>query len=84
MQESCHLENSNLRGFFISTEPDIPNLLIFSATTYPPFRSVKLRPKKIDCVVCGDNPTIKELQDYVQFCGSGALDKVSIYQPSMT
>ncbi|CAG8596272.1 7599_t:CDS:2, partial [Ambispora leptoticha] len=30
---------------------------------------------KSDCEVCGDSPSITELQDYVQFCGSGALDK---------
>ncbi|CAG8602729.1 17873_t:CDS:2 [Funneliformis caledonium] len=51
------------------------NLLIFSATSYPLFRSMKLRPKKKDCAVCGEHPSITELIDYVQFCGSGALDK---------
>ncbi|CAG8562448.1 3451_t:CDS:10 [Paraglomus brasilianum] len=57
-------------------DPSEPhNLLIFSANSYPPFRSIKLRGRKKECAICGDNPTIKELQDYVQFCGSGALDK---------
>ncbi|CAI2175944.1 18088_t:CDS:2 [Funneliformis geosporum] len=51
------------------------NLLIFSATSYPLFRSMKLRPKKEDCALCGERPSITELIDYVQFCGSGALDK---------
>ncbi|RIA88638.1 molybdenum cofactor synthesis protein 3 [Glomus cerebriforme] len=51
------------------------NLLIFSATSYPLFRSMKLRSKKKDCGLCGEHPFITELQDYVQFCGSGALDK---------
>ncbi|CAG8727882.1 9129_t:CDS:2, partial [Dentiscutata heterogama] len=51
------------------------SLLIFSANSNPLFRSVKLRSKKSDCVICGDHPTITTLQDYVQFCGSGALDK---------
>ncbi|CAG8692891.1 10798_t:CDS:2 [Funneliformis mosseae] len=54
---------------------DPHNLLIFSATSYPLFRSMKLRPKKKDCAVCGEHPSITELIDYVQFCGSGALDK---------
>lgn len=49
--------------------------MIFSATSYPLFRSIKLRSKKKDCVICGDHPSITKLQDYVQFCGSGATDK---------
>ncbi|RUS72255.1 hypothetical protein EGW08_019978, partial [Elysia chlorotica] len=40
------------------------------------FRSVKLRPKSLACVVCGDNPSITQLVDYVQFCGADASDKV--------
>ncbi|CAG8483626.1 6806_t:CDS:10 [Cetraspora pellucida] len=51
------------------------SLLIFSANSNPLFRSIKLRSKKPDCVICSDHPTITTLQDYVQFCGSGALDK---------
>ncbi|KAI8895728.1 hypothetical protein BC833DRAFT_600248 [Globomyces pollinis-pini] len=39
------------------------------------FRTIKLRNKKPDCPVCGDNPTITELIDYVQFCGASAHDK---------
>ncbi|KAI9143377.1 molybdenum cofactor synthesis 3 [Paraphysoderma sedebokerense] len=38
-------------------------------------RNIKLRPKQLNCCVCGENPTIKELIDYVQFCGSSAVDK---------
>jgi adenylyltransferase/sulfurtransferase len=34
------------------------------------FRELKIRRDK-DCPVCGDNPTIKELIDYEQFCGLG-------------
>ena len=41
------------------------------------FRSIKLRGKKENCLVCGENPTITELIDYVEFCGSGATDKVN-------
>ncbi|CAJ0650837.1 21119_t:CDS:10 [Entrophospora sp. SA101] len=51
------------------------NLLLFSAADYPLFRSMKLRSKKPNCSVCGENPTITQLQNYVQFCGTGALDK---------
>jgi sulfur-carrier protein adenylyltransferase/sulfurtransferase len=32
------------------------------------FRELKLR-KNPECPVCGDNPTVKELIDYQQFCG---------------
>lgn len=34
------------------------------------FREVKLH-KNPDCAICGHNPTIKELIDYEQFCGTG-------------
>ncbi|KAI8905910.1 hypothetical protein EDD86DRAFT_248853 [Gorgonomyces haynaldii] len=39
------------------------------------FRSIKLRPKNPNCPVCGDNPTIVDLIDYVQFCKQGPNDK---------
>ena len=32
------------------------------------FRELKLR-KNPECPVCGENPTVKELIDYQQFCG---------------
>lgn len=40
------------------------------------FRTIKLRNKKETCSVCGANPSITALQDYEQFCGSKASDKV--------
>ncbi len=40
------------------------------------FRSIRLRSKQAECVVCGETPTVTELQDYEQFCGSAATDKV--------
>jgi adenylyltransferase/sulfurtransferase len=40
------------------------------------FRTVKLRGRNTACSVCGDVPDIRELIDYVQFCGSNATDKV--------
>ena len=40
------------------------------------FRTVKLRPRMPECVVCGDNPSITELIDYEQFCGASPDDKV--------
>uniref|UniRef100_A0A672PGQ0 Molybdenum cofactor synthesis 3 n=1 Tax=Sinocyclocheilus grahami TaxID=75366 RepID=A0A672PGQ0_SINGR len=39
------------------------------------FHSIRLRPKQAECVVCGETPTVTELQDYEQFCGSAATDK---------
>jgi adenylyltransferase/sulfurtransferase len=42
-------------------------LLLFDAWKMT-FRQVKLR-KDPDCPLCGENPTIKELIDYEQFCG---------------
>jgi sulfur-carrier protein adenylyltransferase/sulfurtransferase len=49
--------------------PDIlvNRLLLFDAWRMR-FRELKLR-KNPDCPVCGENPTIKELIDYEEFCG---------------
>jgi adenylyltransferase/sulfurtransferase len=49
--------------------PDIMvnRLLLFDAWRMR-FRELKLR-KDPNCPVCGDNPTVKELIDYEQFCG---------------
>ena len=48
-------------------EPLAGRLLIIDALSMD-FRSVKLRRNK-ECPLCGDNPTIDELIDYVAFCG---------------
>jgi adenylyltransferase/sulfurtransferase len=42
-------------------------LLLFDALAME-FREVKLR-RDPECPVCGDNPTVTELIDYVEFCG---------------
>jgi adenylyltransferase/sulfurtransferase len=47
--------------------PLIGRLLLFNALDMK-FREVKLRHDP-QCPICGDNPTIKELIDYQQFCG---------------
>ncbi|XP_041928601.1 adenylyltransferase and sulfurtransferase MOCS3 [Alosa sapidissima] len=39
------------------------------------FRSIRLRPKQAGCAVCGENPTVTQLQNYETFCGSAATDK---------
>lgn len=42
-------------------------LLLYDAL-HMRFRELKLR-RNLDCPMCGDNPTIKELIDYQEFCG---------------
>jgi adenylyltransferase/sulfurtransferase len=48
-------------------KPLIGKLLIYDALNTE-CRNLKLR-KDAKCPVCGDNPTIKELVDYEEFCG---------------
>lgn len=48
-------------------EPLVGRLLLFDALKMK-FRELKLR-RNPDCPLCGDNPTIRELIDYDQFCG---------------
>ncbi|MEO8458294.1 MAG: ThiF family adenylyltransferase, partial [Chloroflexota bacterium] len=49
-------------------EPLVNRLLLVDALTME-FRTVKLR-RDPKCPLCGDEPTIKELIDYENFCGS--------------
>ncbi len=48
-------------------KPLIGKLLLYNALDAE-FRQVRLR-RDANCPVCGDNPTIKELIDYEEFCG---------------
>ncbi len=48
-------------------EPLIGRLLLFDALSMR-FRELHLR-KDRECPVCGDNPTVRELIDYEDFCG---------------
>jgi len=48
-------------------EPLIGRLMLID-TLRMDFRTVRIR-RKPDCPVCGDNPTIRELIDYEEFCG---------------
>lgn len=48
-------------------KPLIGSLLIYDALNTE-FRKLKLR-RDANCPVCSDNPTIKELIDYEEFCG---------------
>lgn len=49
-------------------------LLLFDALKMK-FRELKLR-KDPECPLCGENPTIKELIDYEEFCGLNAPEPV--------
>ncbi|KAI6093491.1 adenylyltransferase [Hypoxylon rubiginosum] len=56
-------------------EPVTPSLLLLSATSTTPFRSIRMRSRRPNCFACsaGSTLTLKELGsgslDYVQFCG---------------
>jgi sulfur-carrier protein adenylyltransferase/sulfurtransferase len=50
-------------------EPLVGRLLLYDALAMT-FEELKLR-RDPKCPLCGQNPTIRELQDYVAFCGIG-------------
>ncbi|KAM0714246.1 hypothetical protein Q7P37_010033 [Cladosporium fusiforme] len=56
-------------------EPAKPTLLMFSAYSHPPFRSVRLRSRRADCAACSSQASITPQSltsgslDYVAFCG---------------
>src|SRR6266403_1701806 len=56
----------------------VNRLLLFDAWQMK-FREFKLR-KDPNCPVCGENPTIKELIDYEQFCGLAPSQQVATPQ----
>lgn len=64
----------------------VPSLHLFSAYSTPPFRTIRLRPRRQHCAACGTEPSISieslknGSMDYVQFCGS--LNPVSSLTPS--
>jgi len=57
------------------SQPEAPSLLLFSAYGSPPFRNVRLRPRRQNCMACSSTAsvTLQSLLsgslDYVQFCG---------------
>jgi sulfur-carrier protein adenylyltransferase/sulfurtransferase len=57
----------------------IGRLLLFDALGMK-FKELKLRKDK-NCPICGDNPTIKELIDYEQFCGIVPQEESSAADP---
>jgi adenylyltransferase/sulfurtransferase len=50
-------------------EPLVGRLLLYDALAMS-FEELKLR-RDPKCPLCGESPTIRELQDYVAFCGTG-------------
>ncbi|EPY88325.1 adenylyltransferase and sulfurtransferase MOCS3 [Camelus ferus] len=50
------------------------SLLLFDALRGH-FRCIQLRRRRPDCAACGERPTVTDLQDYEDFCGSSATDK---------
>jgi adenylyltransferase/sulfurtransferase len=55
-------------------EPLVGQLLLYDALGMR-FEELKLR-RDPKCPLCGENPTIKELQDYAAFCGVGRGEEV--------
>ncbi|KAI1171200.1 adenylyltransferase [Nemania sp. FL0916] len=62
-------------GRGVEVEISAPSLLLFSAGSSKPFRSMRMRSRRADCFACSpaSTLTLKELRsgslDYVQFCG---------------
>jgi adenylyltransferase/sulfurtransferase len=56
-------------------EPLVGRFLIFDALRMR-FRELKLR-RDPDCPVCGEQPTVRELIDYEQFCGVAPTQQAS-------
>jgi len=48
-------------------KPLVGKLLIYDALSTE-FRNLRLR-RDVNCPICGEKPTIKELVDYEEFCG---------------
>ena len=71
--------NEALKIILGAPEIMVNRLLLFDAWRMR-FRELKLR-KNPDCPVCGDNPSIKELIDYEEFCG--ITQQPPATQPSM-
>ena len=66
-----------IKLILVQGEPLIGRLLLYDALEMS-FDEVQLT-KNSDCPVCGDQPTVTELIDYVQFCG---LDPAEALEPS--
>jgi len=77
LQGDIKSERFNYDSLLTPTSEMTPSMLLFSALSSQPFRSVKLRSRKQDCVVCGsqdfDLRSVTET-DYIQTCGGPRPD----------
>ena len=64
-----------------------PSLLLFSAGSTPPFRSVRMRGRRPDCFACSARSTLTlealaaGSLDYAEFCGASAGASAGILRP---
>ena len=71
-------ENGYQNSAGASADPVPPTLLLYSAYSNPPFRSIKLRGKRKGCISCSDTVTITEESlkstpsRYVEVCASSS------------
>ncbi|KAI5892350.1 uncharacterized protein SCHCODRAFT_02667816 [Schizophyllum commune H4-8] len=63
-----------------TSPPPSPHMLLFSALATPPFRSIKLRNRKPDCIACSNPhaPIDVASTDYIQLCGGPRPDWESL------
>ncbi|KAI9708448.1 MAG: Urmylation protein [Bogoriella megaspora] len=80
-------EENNMNGVPTSiAEAYAPTLLVFSAASNPPFRTIRLRPRRKNCTACSTQATVtaesltRGSLDYALFCG--ILNPVNVLQPS--
>ncbi|KAI9678388.1 MAG: Urmylation protein [Bathelium mastoideum] len=84
------VDNDTNKDHVIDQDPpqppaEPPTLLLFSATASPPFRSIRLRPRRPTCAACSVHASITHASldsgslDYAQFCGT--LAQVEVLRP---
>lgn len=67
--------NNNNKDTNESNGPPRPHSLsIFSLFAFPQWRQMRVRGRRSECKVCGDDPSIKSLHDtdYIEFCGTNS------------
>ncbi|KAL1852273.1 Urmylation protein [Paecilomyces lecythidis] len=71
-----------ITGYGNEGVPSSPSLHIFSAYSSPPFRTIRLRPRRANCAACSADATVslESLRsgstDYVLFCGSATTSSL--------
>src|SRR5271170_8382825 len=58
-----------------------PSMTVFGAFDSPQWRTFRLRPRKVDCIACGEKPTITaesiQSSDYSVICLRANLPEIS-------